>query len=65
MNSIIVYIKESYDELVNRVTWPDWKKLQKSSLITGIASIVIALLISAMDMLGKMTFSDIIYKLIN
>ena len=65
MNNIILYFKESYDELVNRVTWPTWKKLQRSALITGIASLIIALIISFMDLVGKMTFSDIIYKLIN
>lgn len=65
MNSILTYFRESYDELVNRVTWPTLKELQKSAVIVAIASVVIALVIGMMDMSGKLLFNDFIYKLIN
>ena len=43
------YIKESYDELINKVSWPSWSELQSSSIVVAIASIIIALIIYAMD----------------
>ena len=64
MNSVIAYFRESYDELMNRVTWPTAKELQKGSIATGVASLLIALLISMMDMSGNALFNDFIYKLI-
>lgn len=43
------YIIESYEELLHKVTWPTWKELQSSSILVLIASIIIALLVFAMD----------------
>lgn len=44
-----IYLQEAYDELVHKVTWPTWKELQSSSILVLIASIIIALLVFAMD----------------
>jgi len=49
------YIKSSYDELINKVSWPSWSDLQSSSIVVAIASLIIALIIYAMDQ----TFSNI------
>ena len=43
------YIKSSYDELVNKVSWPSWSSLQSSSIVVAIASLIIALIIYLMD----------------
>ena len=43
------YIKSSYDELVNKVSWPSWSELQSSSIVVAIASLIIALIIYLMD----------------
>jgi preprotein translocase subunit SecE len=43
------YIKESYDELMNKVSWPSWSELQSSSIVVAIASAIIALIIYVMD----------------
>lgn len=43
------YIKSSYDELINKVSWPSWSDLQSSSIVVAIASLIIALIIYAMD----------------
>ena len=43
------YIKESYDELMNKVSWPSWSELQSSSIVVAIATVIIALIIYAMD----------------
>jgi len=50
------YIKSSYDELINKVSWPTWSELQNSSVVVAIASIIIALIIYLMDQ----TFSSIL-----
>ncbi len=42
-------IKESYDELVHKVSWPTQKQLINSSVLVLIASIIIAVFIWAVD----------------
>ncbi len=49
MKKVILYFKEAYDELVNKVTWPTWQELQGSAVIVMIASVIIALMIFVMD----------------
>ena len=44
-----VYIKDSFDELLHKVTWPTWEELQNSSVVVAIASLIIALIIFGMD----------------
>jgi len=46
---IVKYITDAYSELVYKVTWPTWSELQNSSIVVMIASIIIALVIFAMD----------------
>ena len=43
------YIKDSFDELLNKVTWPSSEELQSSAVVVAIASLIIALIIFAMD----------------
>tara|TARA_B100000902_G_scaffold398869_1_gene467267 strand:+ start:1328 stop:1516 length:189 start_codon:yes stop_codon:yes gene_type:complete len=43
------YIKDSFDELLNKVTWPSWDELQNSAVVVAIASLIIALIIFGMD----------------
>ena len=43
------YIKDSFDELIHKVTWPTWEELQNSSVVVAIASLIIALIIYLMD----------------
>ena len=45
----VSYIKSSYDELINKVSWPTWSELQSSSIVVAIASAIIALIIYFMD----------------
>ena len=42
-------IKESYNELVHKTSWPTRKELTQSSVIVLIASIILALIVWAMD----------------
>ena len=50
MNSLIEFIRASYDEMVNKVTWSKYSSLQRSSLLVLIASLIFALLIGLMDL---------------
>ncbi|MBN1949947.1 MAG: preprotein translocase subunit SecE [Bacteroidales bacterium] len=43
------YIKESWNELIHKVSWPTWAELQNSALVVMIASIIIALIVFVMD----------------
>lgn len=42
-------IKESYDELVHKVSWPTRKELSQSAVLVLIASIILALIVWLMD----------------
>jgi preprotein translocase subunit SecE len=48
-----LYIKESYDELINKVSWPEWANLQSSTIVVIVASLLIAVIIFLMDLLSK------------
>ena len=49
MAGILNYIKESKNELLNKVSWPSWKDLQNSAIIVLVATIIIALVVFVMD----------------
>lgn len=42
-------IKESYTELVQKVSWPTRKELAQSSVVVLIASLILALVVWLMD----------------
>jgi preprotein translocase subunit SecE len=46
---VVQYCKESYDELVHKCSWPTYKELTNSAVIVLSASIIIALVVFAMD----------------
>ncbi|GAB3911400.1 preprotein translocase subunit SecE [Mucilaginibacter boryungensis] len=49
MAAVVEYIKESYIELTQKVTWPTWRELQNSAVLVVIAALIIALVIFGMD----------------
>ncbi len=58
---MIKYIKESYNELVNKVSWPSFAQLQSSTIVVMVASLIFAIVVLAMDL----TFENLmaaIYK---
>jgi preprotein translocase subunit SecE len=48
-NKVVEYIKESYDELMHKVSWPTWSELQNSAIVVSVASLIIALVVFVMD----------------
>ncbi|MAZ54788.1 MAG: preprotein translocase subunit SecE [Flavobacteriales bacterium] len=62
MARFVEYIKESADDLKNKVSWPSWKELQSSSIVVAIASLIIALIVYVMD-LSFRNVLEVIYSL--
>lgn len=46
---LVENIKESYNELVHKVSWPTTKELSQSSVLVLVASIILALVVWLMD----------------
>jgi len=59
---IINYIKDAYNELVFKVTWPSWDELQESAIVVMIASFIFALVIALMDFSFKNIMEEV-YKM--
>ena len=49
VNKIATYFKESYRELMEKVTWPTWLQLQQSTVIVLVATVIITALVWVMD----------------
>ena len=43
------YVKESYKELVEKVSWPTFAQLQSSTIVVMVASLIFALVVLVMD----------------
>ncbi|MDR0749899.1 MAG: preprotein translocase subunit SecE [Tannerellaceae bacterium] len=50
MKKLIKYLKESYNELVYKVSWPTRIELSNSAVVVMFASLIIAALIFVVDM---------------
>ena len=48
-SKVAAYFRESYDELMHKVSWPSWSELQGSAIVVSIASLIIALVVLVMD----------------
>lgn len=53
MANIIEFVKESYDEMMHKVTWPKLSDLQSSSVLVLIGALIFALIIGSMDFVFK------------
>ena len=49
MASFKTYLSESYNELVNKVSWPTWKELQSSAIIVLVSALILSLIVFLMD----------------
>ena len=49
MANVSEYIKESYTELIEKVTWPTWRELQSSAVLVVVATVIISLVVFGMD----------------
>ena len=53
MAKVVEFIKESYDEMLHKVTWPTWIELQNSAALVLVASLIIALIVLVMDQVSS------------
>ena len=53
MNKISTYLRESYRELVEKVTWPTWLQLQQSTVIVLVATVLITGVVWVMDLVAQ------------
>ena len=56
---IVKYCKNSYEELAHKTTWPSRKDLTHSALIVLTASIIIAIVVFAMDKVFQFVMSTV------
>ena len=49
MRKFINYLKESFTELTQKVTWPTWEKLQSSALLVLVTTIILAAVVRVID----------------
>ncbi len=49
MNKLSAYVRDSYKELVEKVTWPNWEELQQSTMVVLGATAVITFVVYIMD----------------
>jgi preprotein translocase subunit SecE len=53
MNKVTTYFRESYKELLEKVSWPTWTQLQQSTLIVLVATLLITTIVWAMDLVAQ------------
>ena len=59
INNCIEYCKVCYDELAHKTTWPTRQQLTHSAVVVLSASLVIALVVFAMDSVFKFVMTTI------
>ena len=50
MNKVSNYFRDSYKELMEKVTWPTWAQLQQSTVIVLSATLLIMAVVYLMDL---------------
>ena len=64
MNKFTAYLKDSYKEMMEKVTWPKWDQLQQSTMIVLGATLFITAIVALMDFIanGSMKFIYSLFK---
>lgn len=62
MSKIQSYFRDSYQELVEKVSWPTWQQLQQSTMIVLVATLVITGIVWVMDF-GSNNLLKLVYSL--
>jgi preprotein translocase subunit SecE len=53
MNKFTVFIRDSYKELVEKVSWPNWDHLQQTTMIVLGATVIITAVVALMDFIAS------------
>ena len=59
LKKIVNYCKACYDELAHKTTWPTRRELTHSAVVVLSASLIIALVVFAMDSVFRFVMSTI------
>ncbi len=64
MNKFTDFVKESYVEITEKVSWPKWEQLTQSTIIVLGAAAVITLMVGVMDFVasGSLKFVYSLFK---
>ena len=53
MEKLKLYLSESYDELVNKVSWPSWDNLIESAKVVLVFVTISTICVFAMDVISQ------------
>jgi len=56
MDKLMLYLRESYHELTNEVSWPTIAQLQESTMVVLASTAILATIIFVMDALNSVVF---------
>ena len=59
---IRTYLQETWTELIHKVSWQTWSDLQNSAVVVMIGTVIISLIIFAMDISFR-NIMEMIYSL--
>jgi preprotein translocase subunit SecE len=59
MNKFTVFLKDSYKEMIEKVTWPKWEQLQQSTMIVLGATLFTTAIVALMDFVANGTMKFI------
>ena len=64
MNKLSLYLRDSYKELTEKVTWPNWEQLQQSTMVVLGATLIITAIVGVMDFAanGSLKFIYSLFK---
>jgi preprotein translocase subunit SecE len=62
MEKIKLYIQDSYNELMNKVSWPTWNELQSSAIVVLVATLIFGFVIFFIDFLFQGAL-NVVYNL--
>jgi preprotein translocase subunit SecE len=61
MGNLTAYIRESFDELTQKMTWPTWQNLQETTTVVLVGTALLAVIIFVMDFASNQIL-HLIYK---
>ena len=49
MQRFTAYVKECYNELMHKVSWPTWSELQDSAIVVLVATLIFGFVVFTID----------------
>jgi preprotein translocase subunit SecE len=61
---LATFVKDSYHEMVDKVSWPKWETLQQSTMIVLVSTLILTGIVWIMDFIsnGAMQFIYSLFK---